>query len=798
MRFKLRINGKMLLYILGTTFLVFGSVFIYITLKLRSDNYNNLSQILENKTVVIQNNTQKIFNNYIESALGLSQTFSEYNEIPEANRRNLFSKMMYATLEKNPTYLSVWTEWEPTSIDNLDNLHKNTIGSTVLGNFDYMYYRLGDSIILNKKFETDSLKVCNGEIFSRIRKSMNPEVIEPNLYSYTNNKADEILQINMIAPIISSDEFIGVVGIDISLDLIQQIFSNLRPMDGGKYYVITNSGDFLINPDSSSLSKSFHDYAPNIDEKYNVIQSIKASKTFNFIADDPTSGEESLYMFKPIKISNIDTPWSFCVTVPLKTIYHDANKSLTYTAISGSIGFLIILFVIWGIAFSISEPIKKTTKILQSIAHGNIKDIKKLKFVFNDEINDLSISINSLITGLNLSAQFAQQIGKGNLNADYKLLGEKDALGMSLISMQKSLISAKKAEDEKRIEDEKRNWVTHGLAKFGEIIRQQNDDMEKFTMNIAQNLVDYIDVSQIAIYINKQIENESSSNDLFELKAAIAYGKPIMLNKEFEKGHELLGRSIDEDKTIYLKELPEQYVLLSPGMKKEKRPRNLLIIPIVINEVSMGVMELLSFELFQDHQIDFLEKLCENIASVISSVKTNIGTKILLEQSQHQAEELAQHEEEMRQNLEEMQATQEEAAKRQDELKTYIKSVKSSIMIAELDTHGRIIDVSPSMSVIYGTNIENMRGNYFEGFIAQDKASQANYVEFWEDMLRTGSAKRKHMIKQRNNEMYLVESYTVIKKEGFQPKVILLVIDKTKEKETNDLLKAELKANNMA
>jgi len=186
MKFKLRINGKMLLYILGTAFLVYGSVFSYITLQLRSNNYNNIFQMLDGKTTVIRNNTQKIFNNYIESTLGLAQTFSEYNQIPEANRRELFTKMMYAALDKNPNYLSVWSEWKPATIDYLDDSYKNTIGSTVLGNFDYMYYRVGDSILLNENFGTDSSIVCNGKIFSRIEKSMKPEVIEPYLYSYTN------------------------------------------------------------------------------------------------------------------------------------------------------------------------------------------------------------------------------------------------------------------------------------------------------------------------------------------------------------------------------------------------------------------------------------------------------------------------------------------------------------------------------------------------------------------------------------------------------------------------------------
>jgi len=235
-------------------------------------------------------------------------------------------------------------------------------------------------------------------------------------------------------------------------------------------------------------------------------------------------------------------------------------------------------------------------------------------------------------------------------------------------------------------------------------------------------------------------------------------------------------------------------VLISPGLKNKARPKNLLIIPISNNNNPLGIFELISYERFEAHKIEFITKLCENIASVISSVKTNQQTVKLLAQSQEQADILAQHEEEMRQNLEEMQATQEESIKREETLKSYIKGVKSTIMLAELDIEGRILDLSAFMSTIYGANPENLRGKFYDAIITQDIDSRNDFNAFWKKMIQNGGGKRKQVISSRNKQLWIVESYKVIQRERLAPIVLLMAIDRTKEKETEEMLLAEMKA----
>jgi hypothetical protein len=82
--------------------------------------------------------------------------------------------------------------------------------------------------------------------------------------------------------------------------------------------------------------------------------------------------------------------------------------------------------------------------------------------------------MDNLVNGLKGTTLFAENIGKGSYATDFKPLSEHDVLGNALINMRDNL---SRVADE----DKKRNWATEGLAKFGEILRTNTNDLNKLT-----------------------------------------------------------------------------------------------------------------------------------------------------------------------------------------------------------------------------------------------------------------------------------------------------------------------------
>jgi methyl-accepting chemotaxis protein len=354
----------------------------------------------------------------------------------------------------------------------------------------------------------------------------------------------------------------------------------------------------------------------------------------------------------------------------------EKTKTLIYVTC-----FVLVILAIFISYFTIRNqvaPINYIKDILISMGKGILpKD--KIK-VGKDEIGEISLALNSLVTGLKDISNFSIEIGKGNFNSEFRPLSEQDILGNSLIKMREELRNAAAEEEKRKKEDAQRNWATQGIAKFSEILRQNNNNLGDLSFNIISNLVNYLNANQGGLFI----VNDSNKDDIFlELNGCYAYNRQKFLQKTFKPGDGLIGRCYLERQTIYLTEIPKDYIKITSGLGDDN-PTCLLIVPLLYNDQIYGVIEMASFSDFEPFHIEFVEKIASSIASTISVVKINIQTTKLLEQSRQQAEEMASQEEEMRQNMEELRATQEETVRKETAMQKEIKELKKRLSKYEL------------------------------------------------------------------------------------------------------------------
>ncbi len=262
-------------------------------------------------------------------------------------------------------------------------------------------------------------------------------------------------------------------------------------------------------------------------------------------------------------------------------------------------------------------------------------------------------------------SSFIESISAGNYTADLNLEDDGANLGSTLITMRDKLRI--NAED-----DRKRNWSTSGLAQIGEILRATTGTTEELFDNIIKFVVKYTKSNQGGLFI---LNEESESDQFLELVACYAFERKKYLTKKIAIGEGLVGQCFLEGEKIYLLEVPGEYITITSGLGGAS-PNALLLVPLKVNEKIFGVLELATFDKYENHEIDLVEKLTESIASTISAVRISESTRILLEKTQQQAEEMRAQEEEMRQNMEELEATQEEMRRKEKHIQNMLDGEK--------------------------------------------------------------------------------------------------------------------------
>ncbi|MGC9375966.1 MAG: GAF domain-containing protein, partial [Bacteroidales bacterium] len=627
------------------------------------------------------------------------------------------------------------------------------------------YYRMGGQILYKEEILDTVPGFTRGAYYDMMDKKVE-YVMDPYFFAYQQGE-DEILETSITVPILDENKAVGMAGFDLSLQRFQDLIVNIHPIDQSYAFLIAFNGQYVAHHNKELVGKFIEQDLGAKIETSEIIQKIqKGEKFFYTINKD---GEEYWISFAPVYIGKSPTPWSFAFAVPVDIIMAESKATLLKSIFVGLVGLLLIAIIIWIIAYSISKPVVKTTKVLSDLAKGDIDESKKVKIKSQDEIGQMNQSVNTLIDGLNKTAAFAQEIGKGNLDKEFDLLSEKDVLGNSLLEMRESLKEAREQEEKRKIEDQKQNWATQGLAKFGEILRQNTDDMHDFAYHIISNLVKYIDANQGGLFI---INDDDQKDKFVELLACYAYERRKYMEKRIDFGVGLIGRCVQEQKTIYMTDLPDEYINITSGLG-EAVPNALLIVPLKVNDEIFGVVELAGFNAFEEHVIKFVEEVGESIASTISTTKINIRTNQLLEQSQQQSEEMAAQEEEMRQNMEELQATQEEAARRSAEMQGLLDALNRANLVIEYDLEGRIISVNDNYLQLVGTTRDQLIGTHHTDNMKLTKTQLKENEQFWNDLRNGITKKETESVEFEGKKYVFVATYTpILDEEGNSVKVL--------------------------
>ncbi len=398
----------------------------------------------------------------------------------------------------------------------------------------------------------------------------------------------------------------------------------------------------------------------------------------------------------------------------------------------------------------------------------------------NDKITaDNEARLNKEMKRLKKLTLFVDNISKGEYTTTLELDTSSDALAKSLVQMKNKLKEAEEEEKKRKLDEEQRNWITQGVTLFSDLLRQDTENLEKLGSKVVKNLVDYLGENQGGLFVVN--DDDQEQEPYLELIAAYAFNRKKYIEKKIYPGEGLVGACALEKDTTYLTEIPDDYLEIRSGLGGAA-PNVLLVTPLKVDDHVFGVIEIASFNELQKYQIDFVEKVSENIASTLSNVKINARTAKLLEQTRIQAEEKAAQEEEMRQNMEELQATQEESARREAELSALLNAIDLTTIRAELNLDATIVSANYKMASALQYNTEQLEKMNIRDLIQPDTLQ--DFENAWKQVL-LGKQKElliHHRTRVDDNRWLMVSFSPMKDRDDEIHRVLFLATDVTEQK----------------
>jgi hypothetical protein len=384
-------------------------------------------------------------------------------------------------------------------------------------------------------------------------------------------------------------------------------------------------------------------------------------QTGQFITQD-FLGNDVIYTYSPVNI--FDKRWAIITEIDKDEVLQ-AVTDFRNNLLSISVWLFLANFVLgFWLARSLSRPMLKIQKEITMLSEGRFPH--KTSKIYKDELGKIDEALNVLIESTRQLAAFAENVGKGNFEYQYKAKSEEDVLGLALLEMRDNLRNLS-------IEDEQRRWINEGVTNINNVLRDHSGTLQDLGKYVISELVKYLKASQGAFFLL-----DKDKQEMF-LSSCYAYDRFKYLNRSVKKGEGLVGQAFQEEDSIYITEIPDGYSTIQSGLG-EAMAKAILIVPLIANNEIHGIIELASFSKFEPHERQFIEVVSDNIAISINTVKSGEQTRLSLKESQAKSEKLQVQEKKMLQNLTELKETQEIMEKREVELEESREQLQQSLV----------------------------------------------------------------------------------------------------------------------
>jgi len=380
------LKKKILLFVMISTAIVLAITILFFSLNVRKNAIADTKKIADKETREYALQIKSILDQALQTTDILARSFMESKRLERSIRDSLNKELLINVTESNDDYLSLWLVWE---IKTFDKNYKKKNGR--LRNF---------TVKLNQKtsfFQSVADTANENNIdndYYRTRISKKQNVTNP-YYDVITPEFKDLLMISMLTPFVENDEFQGLIGIDVSLDRVQQIVQKINPFKNSTAYLVASNNLLVSHTDKRMFNKNLLEINKGHEEQFaEALKNISENKSFGFETVNAQSNQKVYVSFGPIPLGQDGKVWALATETPLNILTAESDRLFAITIGVGIIGLAVLLFILFFPLTNIAKQIVNVMHVSKKISQGDLRS--RIEIKGNDEIGQLAASVNEM------------------------------------------------------------------------------------------------------------------------------------------------------------------------------------------------------------------------------------------------------------------------------------------------------------------------------------------------------------------------------------------------------------------
>ena len=377
MRFKnFPLKSKLVIYIVVGVFLILTVSTAVIISTVTSQE----EKLAYQKSIEMASSYANQFDADMKGSRAVAKTLALTMEDYKASNRSEVIGILENILKKNPNLIGAYVGYEPNAFDGRDAEYVNASGHDATGRFVPYCNNIKGRIMVAP------LMRYNSSDYYQLPKARGEDVLtEPYFY-------EGIFMVSHVSPIFRDGKFVGIGGVDVPLEYVDEVVSKVRAFDTGYAFMVSNTGVLLSHPTRKDWigKKTLYDF--NSKEIANAANDIKKGIGGYLEVRDSTTGKTVVMFYEPVRTGNL----AFVLVIPkeemLAGVFDLRNRLLIISAIS----ILFMAALAYMIARSITRPIDEIVADFKSIAQDAVKGKLDVR-----ADTDVEIDFREIPTGLN-------------------------------------------------------------------------------------------------------------------------------------------------------------------------------------------------------------------------------------------------------------------------------------------------------------------------------------------------------------------------------------------------------------